>query len=272
MSEFIGWIPNISGDVTSKRYFAEHFGASRSYMNKDGRVVIVRRYEDIAVMLMYDPEVHEVRCIHPDCDVTIRFMDESGLCQVHIINARRNLDDEALISIARACWNLLKAEIDSSSDTICECRAMSNLFRSGANPHLAVLDGFIRGLEYITDSRSNISGGASSLFRFGRESREEAALRSNVVYFESFVRIYGDRLGCRVVEQYTTTTNLRIKKFSIATGNHRSRYSASTTAAMLMISTTALVIAMMPVFRILRPPVVCGCRLTPSRIPKLYYK
>lgn len=198
VSEFIGWIPNIGGEVTSRRYIAEHFGASCPYTGEDGKTVIVRRCENIDVMLMYDPEAHEVCCTYPDCDVIVRFMDESGLCRLLITKVRTKLDDRASIDIACACWNLLKAEIDNSSGTICECRAMNDVFVPGTNPYHTVLDGFIRGLENITDSRNNIGGGASSLFRFGKESKEEAVLRSNAVYFESFVRIYGDRLGCRV--------------------------------------------------------------------------
>lgn len=165
------------------------------------------------------------------------------MCRITVSNHERLYSDSDIFLAACLCWRLFRVEIDGSSDTICECRAMDELYLPGYNLYRSILDGFVRSLERITDSRNNITSGRSAVIRLGREAREEAAIKANIAYSRSFLDLYRVRIGNSTAEQYEKTIGLRVDKFDIATTNHRFRYTLSTTAIMLAISLSALIIA-----------------------------
>lgn len=237
MPEFFGWIPNIGGGVTS----SEHLCACLLDDDNgaiDGPRRMTRYIGPQKVVFEYVPQSRTVECrIGPDTMI-VNFIDDSGLATIATVDGC----DESLARFS-TCWILLRKELDGCSDTDNDCSAMDKVFTSEKSIYRAVLDGFVDNAEQITDSKNHVY---ESMLRPGRivsESRAISTLKTNSVYFRSFLNLYGDRIPSAVMDGYIRIYRLRIEKFEAITSDHSLIYSVRSSASMLVLTGAALVTA-----------------------------
>lgn len=237
MPEFFGWIPNIGGGVTSSEHLCAYL-LDDDNGAVDGPRVISRSIGPQRVVFEYVPQSRTVKCHIGHDTMVVDFINDSGLATIAV-------DDGCDEPLARfsTCWILLRRELDGCSGTGNDCSAMDKVFSSKKNIYRAVLDGFIDNAEQITDSKNHVYEFTFRPSRIVSESRAISTLKTNSVYFRSFLNIYGGRIPSAVMDDYIRTYELRMEKFEAVTSDHTLRYSIHSSTSMLVLTGAALVTA-----------------------------
>lgn len=229
----IGWVPNISRDITSDRHISFHFRGSPERM---GTRFTCR-----------DRHIFAER-VAGDCpDVKIELMDDSGLCHIYI-DMQSDVgmsDDDAMSRITSEVylciiWNAFRSFIDSSSNPeyspsrvqhfttdmakYAVCSAMdapipiSQVESTGGWAN-AIAKRFLDCIEVITDSLRTYSGHniwsnpKSFLNRhkvIDRSLGSFMTISTNAVYFRSFISIYSDAIDD--IDTVKEKLDLRLEK------------------------------------------------------------
>ena len=204
-TRYVGWVPNISGRILSSDNIHLHFSSHSSYSciqytfscSFEGQIIFVCRKSD---------ESNPI--------ARIDLIDSKGLCYISPMNSK--LVKEELIGV----WVEFRMALDGCSGTVCDCTAMTDIFPLESNHIIPIMDGFIRCAEGITDYKNHISLKRIRVSKLKDVINAQSKLYANKVYFDSFVRLYGDKLNPDVLQSYVEEFNLRICKFDIATANY----------------------------------------------------
>lgn len=195
MSRRIGvaWVPNISGNVTSE---------SNLMRLVHGRTV---RTESFVFSFHCDEDGVDVSIdgllfahIHP--------FNHRGLCEISdltgsgmVLEVLKNSDigkGQEFIARHRALWVEFRKMIDGCSEG-CPCTAMDSPipYTDGSNPFDLIAQKFVRSLESTADSGFYASalGDESPSSVAKRALMDETVNRSNVLYFQRYIDMYGDR-------------------------------------------------------------------------------
>ena len=209
----IGWIPNISGMVTSSKHIERCLAKSNPF-NITEQSDAGERYLTVPL----DPKFEDY--------IYVRLDDDSGKCtlfgssklKTHLVG--KEFDWEAAVSLA---WMSLRHTIDSSSKPLfgektkkdihnrivaCSCSAMDTVILSIDEKGIDFYDKIIRQFESISEDLSdNLRSLTADNFIMDR-----ACLRYNQLYTESFINLYG---GTDDETKLKTIVELRYQKANI---------------------------------------------------------
>ena len=243
-----GWVPNISGRVTSEGYIQGRIDNNKEYVDSQAISFI---YPAVIISM------HDENALFTG-ELRIEITDESGFCKLYYIPDSTSKDpktaDELEMTGLEAslndAWMRFRALIDSSTNPErldnnnksitqaaknCVCSAMDKVVMVSemeeSNPYLSIAYRFIDHNEALTDNLkfySKSRGYFSNPNRFWNRSKilTESAetlskMETNAVYFNSYVRMYSVYFDGKE-EEVKDKNNLRNEKMK-AVANYLDR-------------------------------------------------
>ena len=234
----IGWVPNISREITSDRHISFHLRGSPVRM---GIRFTCRDRHILAERVAGD---------YPN--VRIELIDDSGLCHIYIDGQSDawKSDDEVMSRLSSkvylcGIWKAFRSLIDSSSDPECSppraqyfttdmaryavCSAMDSPIPISQVEGMggwanAIAKRFLDCIEFMTDSLRTYPGHNlwSNPKRFvnrhkviDRSLGSFMTIATNAVYFRSFISIYSDAIAD--IDAVKEKLDLRLEKTENAT-------------------------------------------------------
>ena len=207
----VSWMPNLSGKVFTKSNIR--------------RLVNGRTVHSGFFSFRFDLKGDDiVASVDGESFASIRPVDRMGLCTiVDITGSSLSLEAEdaegslVFIAMHRALWMELRRLVDGCSEG-CPCTAMDTpiVFDGTGSMFDLVADKFVRSLESTADSGFYASalGDESPSAVAKRVLIDETVNRSNVLYFQRYIDMYGDRMS--TAEDYRSQIRCRTDKSALA--------------------------------------------------------
>lgn len=143
-------------------------------------------------------------------------------------------------------WRDLRIRLDGCYDTICDCKAMDVpiAIKDNASIYELIIKQFIKSAEMITDDETRIGRTLKGTKKLDEEIGTSARLKSDELYFKSFIRLYGNQLEDAQKNRYQEIFNLRLEKFNIAVAGHSKKYELKNSRRMTFLTAATLIAAM----------------------------
>lgn len=223
-----GWIPNISGHITSPDNLEKHIGFSGA----DGLRLVFELTEDECSVSVSADGFSIIPC------------DEHGFCRiVTASDSTRSLTDdpenrEFVFSVMRV-WLLLCGRLDDSSYGLAV--ATKPIQSTGDDPYRRIADSM---LESVEDMASFVAANPSLKIRIFRAMTLNRSVRSFVIYLYRYLDIYGGQMGVKR-HDYEVQACCRADLNGVVMGFLESRYGARTNRTMKVVGWLTLVLTLM---------------------------
>lgn len=197
----LAWIPNISGEITKKEHLSGVL-KNKSITVNSRRMSI--RLKNDGILILDESGMPCLTIVPCDCN---------GLCLIYAPKDVPSIDELSPEGVAfkflvRGIWLKFRSLIDSCSD-VCTCTAMDTILADGDNRYDCIAKRFTFVLENITDSAlyAEFLSDDSDLIR-KRTLRDEVMIRSNILFFQRFIEIY----GCQISNTREYWSQIRCRK------------------------------------------------------------